>query len=336
MSEPARPRILVVDDIRANLVAMRRLLSKVDAEVIEVDNGEAALTACLDGEFALILLDIQMPGMDGFEVAQLLSGQGDLSETPIIFVTANYTEEFDRLKGYSLGAVDYLTKPVNETILLSKVRVFLELHRARGDLKRLVAELGNNNARLKVEVEERKRAEEEARHLATHDPLTDLPNRALFIERLRQAMQRTQRTEQQCGLLYIDIDGFKPINDQLGHQAGDDLLKAIGQRLRGVARRTDTVSRLGGDEFALVLEDVEPGSDGAARAATTVVESLSQPYTLLIDGGERTVVVGASVGVALYPGDAAGEDGLIGCADAAMYAAKRGGKNQYRLAATLA
>ena len=129
MSTLALPKILVVDDTPANLLVMRRLLAKIEVQLVEAASGAAALSACLDHDFALILLDVNMPEMDGFEVASLLQEEITTRQTPIIFVTAAYGDDLHRLKGYNSGAVDYIAKPINDQILLSKVRVFLDLYR---------------------------------------------------------------------------------------------------------------------------------------------------------------------------------------------------------------
>jgi len=327
MTELSRPKILVVDDTPANLVAMRRLLSKVDAELVEADSGNAALAATLDHEFALVLLDVNMPDMDGFEVASHLAGEDRTRDTPIIFVTAAMVDDLDRLKGYSFGAVDYIAKPINDTILLSKVRVFLDLYRGKQQLRRLVRE-------LEGEVAVRKRAEEQVRHEATHDALTGLPNRALFLDRLDGALERSRRTQRPFALLYIDIDGFKPVNDTHGHLAGDQLLQAIAARLLSRMRKSDTVARLGGDEFAVILEEAMDAPGVALKAAEELCLMLREPYEL---GPDIRVTVGASIGVACQlsqpaEGGAKPRDALIRAADDAMYRAKRGGKNRCVLA----
>jgi len=320
-----RPKILVVDDTRANLVAMRRLLARVDAQLVEADCGNAALAATLDHEFALILLDVNMPDMDGFEVANHLASEEATRNTPIIFVTAAMVDDLHRLKGYSFGAVDYIAKPINDTILQSKVRVFLELYRGKQELRSLVRELEN-------EVKERKRAEEQVRHQATHDALTGLPNRALFLDRLDTAMERTRRSGKPFALLYIDIDGFKPVNDLHGHQAGDHLLQAIAARLIERTRRSDTVARLGGDEFAVILEAAD-SPETALDTAGELGARLREPYVL---GENLPVTIGASIGIACHAAtDSSGadpRDALIRAADDAMYRAKRAGRNRCMLA----
>ncbi|MGO4702342.1 diguanylate cyclase domain-containing protein [Dyella sp. 2RAB6] len=322
-----RPKILVVDDTHANLVAMRRLLADCGAELLEASSGNQALAMCLDHEFALILLDVNMPDMDGFEVASLLGESGQLHETPIIFVTAAYADDIHRLKGYRFGAVDYIAKPVNDAILQSKVRVFLELYEARAQLRATLAQLSERNRQLGIEIAERERVEAQIRHQATHDMLTGLPNRVLFHDRLRTAMQRAPRHGIAFALVLLDIDGFKGINDDHGHPAGDALLRAIAGRLHTALRANDTVARLGGDEFALILEDVADAS-GLLHRCQELGGELAAPYPLEGRRGPFIAQVSASQGIALGGGDGRSDEDLIQAADRALYKAKEDGKNR--------
>ena len=328
---PKTAKILVVDDIPANLIAMRRLLAKVEVEVFEADSGNAALAACLDHTFALILLDVNMPVMDGFEVAQLLAESDDTRGTPIIFVTAAYADDARRLRGYNTGAVDYIEKPINEPILLSKVRVFLELFRSKALLKSALEDLSQQNVRLQVEIAERQRAEARVLHSAMHDPLTGLPNRLLFRDRLDTSIARALRAGSSFAVAYLDIDGFKPVNDTHGHQVGDQLLVEIAKRLTGRLRGADTVARLGGDEFGLIMEGL---TDPAIvlKVAQALISALRVPFVLRAEEGEIEVTIGASVGVAVFPETAESADALVNAADEAMYRVKRGGRNACAMA----
>ena len=326
MNAPPRPKILVVDDTPANLVAMRRLLAKVDAELVEAGSGNAALAACIDHEFALILLDVQMPDIDGFEVAALLEGDAQTRGTPIIFVTAAYADDLNRLKGYGSGAVDYIAKPVNDVILLSKVRVFLDLYRSRQLLRRALSDLNERNAALEKEIAERKRVEEVVRRQATHDGLTGLPNRMHFMDRLEQQIAQARDSGTPFALFYVDLDGFKPVNDQYGHYVGDLLLQAIALRLGPALTGEGMAARLGGDEFALILPQVRDRAAAAALGAT-VCAQLSVPHAIEDAEQLRQIQVGASVGAALFDGVMTDAEALMRAADAAMYQAKRAGKN---------
>jgi diguanylate cyclase (GGDEF)-like protein len=330
MTLPA-PKILVVDDTPANLVAMRHLLADSGAQVFEADSGNAALGLCLDHEFALILLDVNMPEMDGFEVAFLIGEDETLRETPIIFVTAAYADDINRVRGYHFGAVDYIAKPINDMILQSKVRVFLELYRARAELKATLATLEERNVQLSVEIAERLRVEDRIRYQATHDMLTGLPNRMLFHDRLLTAMQRVPRHGPGFALALLDIDGFKAINDTQGHPAGDALLQAIAERLGDQVRANDTVARLGGDEFALILEDVSD-MDSLMRRCQQVCTTLAMPYALDGNRGAFIAKVSASIGIALWQGAMQNDEDLIQAADRALYRAKDEGKNRCVLA----
>jgi len=164
---------------------------------------------------------------------------------------------------------------------------------------------------------ERKLAEERLNHLAHHDSLTGLPNRLLFADRLTLELAQARRAKQMVGLLFLDLDGFKSVNDSLGHDVGDLLLKAIAQRLGGSVRASDTIARLGGDEFTVILHDLNP-VEGAAVVAQKILHVLSQPFVL--EGHEVSVT--ASIGIAVYPLDGETVEGLLKNADTAMYRAK--------------
>ncbi|MET0330406.1 MAG: diguanylate cyclase [Dyella sp.] len=330
-----QPKILIVDDMPANLVAMRRLLSGSGAQLLEASSGNEALALCLDHHFALILLDVNMPDMDGFEVAALLGEAEQLRETPIIFVTAAYADDLNRLKGYRFGAVDYIAKPINDVILQSKVRIFLELYSARAHLQIALDELSLRNDQLTLEIAERQRIEAQVRHQATHDMLTGLPNRTLFHERLQAAITGAPQHGTPFALAYVDIDGFKAVNDTHGHPIGDLLLQHIAGRLRMALRPADTVARLGGDEFALIVENTAD-RDALHLRCQQLVDELAQPYALQWGAHSLTVSVSASVGVALWPTAHGGDnddEALIHRADNALYQAKRAGKNRCVMAA---
>lgn len=164
---------------------------------------------------------------------------------------------------------------------------------------------------------DRKRDEERIRHLARHDALTDLPNRFKLEERLSDTLAHAAETGREVALLYLDLDRFKPVNDLLGHAAGDALLIQVAKRLLVEVRPTDTLARLGGDEFVLVLSDLS-GPEKASLAASRIVETLRSPF--LIEG--HRVEIGVSIGIALFPGDGRDGEALLRAADTAMYRAK--------------
>lgn len=176
------------------------------------------------------------------------------------------------------------------------------------------------------DVTERKLADARIQHLAHYDGLTDLPNRALFYDRLRLALSLAKRNSYELALLYLDLDGFKAVNDTLGHDAGDELLKSTAARIKQLVRESDTVARIGGDEFTVILPRI-PGKPEAAKVAEKIIDAMAAAFTL--STREQGVRVGVSIGIALYPADAQDMDALVKAADTAMYDAKRV-KNSYR------
>jgi diguanylate cyclase (GGDEF)-like protein/PAS domain S-box-containing protein len=166
-----------------------------------------------------------------------------------------------------------------------------------------------------------KTSEQRLVHRAEHDSLTGLPNRGLFMDRLRSGIARAKRNNQPLALLFVDLNDFKPVNDQHGHQTGDRLLRVVAQRLMGAVREVDTVARVGGDEFAVILEAITDADDAAAVAAK-IAESIGEPFSI----DSRTLYIGASTGIAIYPGDGDGVSSLLQHADAEMYRAKRAGE----------
>jgi diguanylate cyclase (GGDEF)-like protein/PAS domain S-box-containing protein len=174
------------------------------------------------------------------------------------------------------------------------------------------------------DVTEKKRAAQELEYRATHDNLTGLPNRTLFLDRLSHALTLAEREEKLAALLFIDLDGFKRVNDTFGHAAGDELLRAVAQRLLESVRHSDTVARLGGDEFAVILEQIEH-VDSVSAIAQKIVAWVQQPFRL----AHGEVAVSASVGITICPFDAKSVKELMVDADRAMYVAKASGKNRF-------
>jgi diguanylate cyclase (GGDEF)-like protein len=321
-----KPKILSVDDSPANLLSVRKLLSKFDVEIIEATCGNEALAATLDHEFALILLDVSMPDMSGFEVARLLSIDEAGREIPIIFVSATYADEIHRLQGYHTGAVDYMTKPLDERVLRSKVQVFLDLYKRGVMLRRALAQLAERNEQLEREIAERRQSEAEVRHLAAHDALTGLPNRRHLLEVLDSAISTAIATQSSCGLIYFDLDRFKAVNDEYGHLVGDQVLMRIADQLRATCLPGEVAARLGGDEFAIVIEDAK-SLEAVSVRSQEISKSLSSTIRVTVNAGDRTQSlefdIEASFGVALCPEHGDNSDSLIRAVDEAMYSAKR-------------
>jgi len=175
------------------------------------------------------------------------------------------------------------------------------------------------------DVTERKQIEQQIRHMAHYDFLTGLPNRALFLDQLERAIVLAKRKGYKIGVLFLDLDGFKNVNDTLGHDAGDLLLQEVSRRLKEIVRDSDTVARMGGDEFTFVLNDI--GSDeNAALVAQKIIAALSLPVQL----ADKQCHIGGSIGIAIYPDHTSDSGILLRMADVAMYVAKQSGKNTYR------
>jgi diguanylate cyclase (GGDEF)-like protein len=323
------PKILVVDDYGPNRTIYVDALRRIpNVEVIATATGHEALELARQGGFALYLLDIHMPDMDGFELASLLRQESEGEPIPIVFVTADDSREREYvLRGYRMGATDFLAQATTRTeILVQKARFFTQLFRRRQELQRDVDDVRRENQALLTQLEEYKQQQEILRAQATHDVLTKLPNRALFQDRLKAAVARARRGRQHLALAYVDLDGFKAINDRHGHATGDALLVSVANRMLKAVRETDTVARLGGDEFAMLFEGLE-SAGGADYVAAKAFGKLTQPLVLRSEADQQPVTVrpGASMGVAIYPDQADDAAQLIQRADMTMYEAKRAG-----------
>jgi len=331
------PKVLLVNDDPASLYALESLL--LDAadrhmyELITAGSGKEALREVLRNDFAVILLDVSMPGMDGFETAEAIHSHPRSAGVPIIFITAHYADEINRLKGYQTGAADYLFTPVIPQILQAKVAVFVEmtkrnielrakseqLARLNQDLRvQRLQDLERANAEMEQEIKERKLAEQRAHELSTRDALTNLLNRRALIQQLEHAVATADRSGAGFALLFLDLDKFKQVNDNYGHEAGDELLRQVAARLTAAVRVADVVARLGGDEFVVLIE----GRAAAANAAR-VGRKIELACALPFDIGSHRIKSGASIGIAVYPQDGANAQALMKNADTAMYHAKQ-------------
>ena len=310
----ARPSVLVVDDEAQNRKLITVLLGPEGYDTQVACTGPEALAAVAESPPDLILLDVMMPGMDGYQVARILKDDPATAGIPIIMVSA-HDDRTARLRGLEAGAEDFLTKPVDRAELWLRVRNLLRL-------KELSNALLDQGQVLEQQVRARTA---DLHHLAHHDSLTGLPNRGLLHATLERTLELGRRRGCSVAVLFLDIDHFKNINDSRGHAVGDDLLRQFGDRLVQCVRVRDTVGRLGGDEFALILL-LEDGAAGAARVAEEVLTSLEVPFELY--GNE--IAISASIGVAVFPDDADTPDALLQCADTSMYEAKTAGRSTYR------
>lgn len=306
-----KPKILVVDDLPANLLSMKSLLKKVDVDIVTADSGNNALAIALEKNLALILLDVNMPKMDGYEVAALLSEAEETKNIPIIFVTALDHDKANIIKAYNSGAVDYVEKPISAEILISKVNYFIKLWTLKNGLE--------------LEIKLRKTAEKEIEYLAQHDSLTHLPNRRQLHTQLQYILDRSIRSNERFAVLFLDLDGFKKINDQLGHECGDEILIEVADRFKHQIRSFDILARYGGDEFVIILTDITASLLLTAKLGELVAE-VSAPFFR----EENEIQIGVSIGVAIYPDHGETIDTLISHADSAMYQAKQDGKNNFK------
>ena len=345
VSKMSKPKVLIANDEQASLLVLRTVLEtapdSATFEIVTASSGHETLHLVLLHQFAVILLDVNMPGMDGFETAELLRKSRRSAEIPIIFITAYSPDDISRLlKGYELGAVDFLFTPVVPQILQTKVSVFVQLVQKNIELQGKTQELAElnqdlrvqrlqdlkkSNAALQLEIIERRQAESRASELATRDALTGLYNRRSLVERIDDAIVRAARRKEYLGVLFLDLDKFKPINDTYGHDVGDELLRQMAQRIKAAVRDSDVVARIGGDEFIVLLEGLA-NDDDAAKLAEKIVSSTSQ----LCQIGSHNITASVSIGISMYPQDATTSEELLKEADLAMYSAKHDSRGSFR------
>ena len=307
--------VLIVDDEIKNRTLLETMLQAEGYVTVTATNGPEALAAVVHERPDLVLLDVMMPVMDGYEVAARLKAAPATADVPIIMVSAHDDREA-RLAGLAAGAEEYITKPIDRAELYLRARNLLRL-------KDLSDRLRTQAAALEEEVQERTA---DLQHLAHYDGLTSLPNRGLFNERLATLLQldTTSGGGAAVGVFFIDVDHFKNVNDSLGHTMGDQLLCQVADRLLDCVRSGDTVGRLGGDEFALILA-LQDGARDAATVATKICAALRKPF----DTSGNELMVSASIGITLYPDDATDAGTLVQYADTAMYRAKDAGRDRF-------
>lgn len=304
--------ILLVDDSRTARAALTRMLATMGHVVMEASDGAQALERLRQEPVDLVLLDVQMPRLDGFTaVRQMREIQGN-RWIPIIFLSARETDA-DLEKGILAGGDDYLVKPVSPVVLGAKIRALQRIH----DMQRQTVELSERLAA----------ANRELAQLARQDGLTGVANRHHFDERLAQEFARARRHRSPLGLVLGDVDDFKAYNDHYGHQAGDACLQRIAAALSSACRRaTDLVARYGGEEFALILPDTDiAGVEKVCNAAREQVEALAIPHARSRAYPVITMSFGAT---ALVPDGSTTPILLIQWADQALYQAKLGGRNR--------
>ncbi|MBF0212075.1 MAG: response regulator [Magnetococcales bacterium] len=247
------PKLLIVDDIAANRLALRKLLRQVQVEILEASSGNQALHLCLEHEFALILLDVQMPDMDGYEVATLLRGEERTRDFPIIFVTAAHKDLSHRVHAYGVGAVDYIEKPIDDYTLLSKIRIFLELYYRRTTMSRLLHELATSNAALLKEIAERQKIEQELRE-AKERAERAAQAKSDFLA----AMSHEIRTPMNIVLGLSSVLLESPLNPEQRHFA--EMMHRSGGALLAIINDILDYSRIESGQFTLLEAPYSPGA----------------------------------------------------------------------------
>ncbi len=304
------PKILVVDALPENLQILTKPLESLPVEVICANSGKKALALTRQHEFALFIIDVMMPEINGIENAQLILQNEATKFVPIIFITAMDYDENQVFRGYDVGAVDYLCKPINVHILIRKVLFFLKLYHQR--------------LKLHEAKEELRKQKDILEKFASHDDLTGLLNRRSLNITLGHEFARCQRYNTELSLLLMDLDHFKKINDRYGHGFGDLVLKSFAGRLTNAIREADFAFRFGGEEFIVLL----PQTDirGAITFANRFREQNSQEeFVSTTVKAQVTVSIGVSSFGKYQPKT---QNDLIALADKALYLAKEKGRNR--------
>ncbi|RKQ35620.1 EAL domain-containing protein [Oceanobacillus halophilus] len=454
MSNQEKINILLVDDRPENLIAIEAIIEKDEYNLIKASSGEEALKHLLKYKVALILLDVQMPGMDGFSTAKIIKAREKTKDIPILFITANNMESEHIFMGYSVGAIDYILKPVDPLVLKAKVEGFVDIYKMKQQLlqqaqtlidktkqleetnaqlnemtgklrfseelasainetsidsmfildrdgiilrcnpsvnniffhigteligenisilftdeeskkyinclltniqhtgnlqgvekqKEVVATRKNGSTFLAEvqfglktvsdiiivactirDITKQKKNEELIKHMAYHDFLTDLPNRRSLNVTLTEYLRHAKKYNQSLGVLFLDMDRFKNINDSLGHMIGDRVLREVSNRLLDTVREKDFVSRVSGDEFSIILPNTD--REGSLEIAENIISSFQKPF--IIDNFELYLTT--SIGLSIFPYDGDNVAELMKNADTALYRAKEQGKNKYNV-----
>lgn len=305
-------KILVVDDTPANIDILVKILEADGFSVSFATNGEKALKLALLDTPALILLDVMMPVMDGFETCRRLKEDPKTCDIPVLFVTGK-AQGKDIADAFEAGGVDYITKPVRQEEVSARVRTHLELRALIRQRDELIEKLQGQN--------------EEIRMLSRQDPLTLLPNRRYFNDVMEREWASAQRNRNEMSIVMLDIDFFKFYNDIYGHQAGDSCIEIVARTLKScIQRKSDLVARYGGEEFIAILPQTDEQSALIiANNMCREVEAMQLPH----EGSQIAKVVTISVGVSTCtPESGWASDILIKQADKALYQAKEQGRNR--------
>ncbi len=289
-------RIMIVEDSETERFTLTAMLNKHGYTNIDfAASAEEAHDKVINNEsrgnvYDLFLLDLNLPGMDGIDLCQIIKGDRRYKHVPSIMVTGDH-HSIELQRAFDGGVVDFIRKPVNKIELLARVRQALRSYQL----------------------------EEQLRQLAYHDPLTGLTNRTVFMDRLERALKMAERNSGTVEVLFLDLNRFKPLNDTLGHEAGDQALRETAWRLQNIVRESDTVSRLGGDEFVILINAPCNQDKGCQRIIREIEKTFADPLTLHGTSWQ----LGVSIGMARYPDDAATPSELLKAADHSMYENKQ-------------
>lgn len=344
--------ILIVDDTPDNLRLLSQTLIQEGYKVRCAVNGSMALLTIKAKLPDLILLDINMPDMNGYEVCQKLKESDETKNIPIIFVSA-LDETFDKIKAFNIGAVDYISKPFQIPELLSRVNIQLKLQNLRNQLihknqlleieiqSRISAEaetqqinlelekrVVKRTTQLRTEISERQEIQKRLEFLAWNNSLTELPNRLWLLEKLRYIISlNNNKNNNQFAVIILDCNRFKIINDSLGRQAGDELLKVISKRLKlEITNSTEYLTHFGEDKFAILLEQINDQDD-----AINVAKRVQQCLSVALDVKEREIFMTFNMGIVIGQSDYSEPEEIFRDADLAMQKAKSSSSYYYKI-----
>ncbi len=303
-------KVLIVDDVPLNRKLQQTYLDAVGYKVILAEDGVEALQRVKEEAPDLILLDVMMPKMDGFQVCKRLKNDERTRFVPIIMVTA-LNELEDKIKGIDAGADDFISKPFHKLELLARVKSLLRIKKLHDELDNKIKELEATQKKLY--------------QLAITDGLTGLYNYRYFNEQLEIELARCSRHNLNVSVIMLDIDYFKNYNDTHGHPAGDRVLKSIATLLHDNIRKIDVAARYGGEEFALILVETDKK---AAEVVANKINKFVEAYPFLKQDTQPNGKLTISAGVATFPGDAEDMQKLVSLADSRLYKAKENGRNR--------
>lgn len=299
-------KLLLVDDTPVNLEIAGKILEKEDYDIYIAESGYTALELIENTDFDLILMDIMMPDMDGFETYKKMKENKNFNDAPLIFLSAKVDIE-SVITGFQLGAVDYIRKPFNGLELKARVKTHVELTKIRKELEEKNKKLSEAYENLEI--------------IATIDPLTKLLNRRQITKKLEEEQIRFERNNIAFSIIIADIDFFKKVNDAYGHNCGDFILKSVSDILKGTSRKQDSVSRWGGEEFLLLLPETN------VEGAVVLAEKLrSKIENFNFDTGEFQLKITLTFGINVYD-KIQNIDSFISKADNALYQGKQEGRN---------